>query len=188
MKSRSPAAFSPWAALFTVLLLVGSSLAPSRLHAQASFGLMAGTEYGVGVTTRLGVGSLTLEGGAGFVPLLVYVNVEPGDDIINLYFPATFGAKAAFAIGGSSVAQMEIEGGVTYSSLLKLGFGGGVNFRPGGARFVLSAGLMVYPDAKDEIRLRVNEDEGTNFTDANFSLPLGGLQPYVGVALYFGLM
>jgi hypothetical protein len=171
----------------TVLLAAAALLAPSPINAQAEIGLLLGTEYGFGALVRAGSPGFHLEAGAGFTPVLVFLQVSGGSDIFRVYFPGTVGAKASFRVRSPEQgSQIDVELGGTYNNLLRLGVGGGISFRPVRSRLLLSGGAMIFPDAKDRLRLRINKDEGTNISDSEFQSPLTVFQPYLSVAILFG--
>jgi hypothetical protein len=163
---------------FVALVLI----APSVTYGQV--GLTAGTEYGVGGVVQVGSETLNLEVGGGVLPTLVYVtNIGLGDDIFKVYFPGAVGAQVFIGLGGSgSDDKFGLKFGGRYTTLSKFGVGGGVGFKAG-EKVRLAAGLMIHPSAEEELRQRINEDEGTNYTEDEFTAPLAFFQPYVSVTL-----
>ena len=78
-----------------------------------------------------------------------------------------------------------IKFGLSYNTLIGVGFGGGVDYRVSKTPIVLlGGGLMFYPDARDKLLIRINEDEGRHYTD--FNAPLASVQPFVSLSILFG--
>ena len=127
------------------------------------------------------------EVGAGFAPLLVFVDVFPGDDIFELYMPATLGAKINVLLREvDEDGRLGVKFGVSHNSITGTGFGGGADYQFGREpTIVLSGGLMLYPDAEEKLRKRINKDKGTAFTEDNFSAPLAMVSPFLAVSLLF---
>ncbi len=178
MRVRLPVSFLAASLLF----------APFPLAAQVAIGPVIGTEYGFGALVRAGSPRFQLEVGAGFTPVLVFVQaIGGGSSIFRVYFPGTVGAKASFPVrvpeGGT---QVNVEAGATYSNLLRAGFGGGINARLAKSRLLVSGGVMIYPDAKDRLRNRINRDENLNLSDSEFQAPLTFWQPYLSLAILLG--
>jgi hypothetical protein len=77
--------------------------------------------------------------------------------------------------------------GASYNTLLKAGFGGGIDFQVAEKpKIVLSGGTMIYPKAKEEIVKKINEDDGTNYAEDDLSAPLASIQPFVNISIFFG--
>lgn len=76
---------------------------------------------------------------------------------------------------------------MSYNTLLRTGFGGGRDYQVARKpKVVLGGGLMMFPDAEDRIRERVNEDVGTSYTEDEFSAPLAFFQLFVNISILFG--
>jgi hypothetical protein len=169
--------------LCTALFLL---LSTSVVHSQVGF--TAGTEYGIGLVTRIGPAPAKIEIGGGLAPLFVFVDVTYGSDITKLYFPATIGAKLSFRVTDTTAEnRLGIKLGANYNTLLGGGFGGGVDFEFNkDPVIVLGGGLMVFPEAEGKIRVRINEDEHTHYSESEFSAPLAIFQPFVSISILFG--
>lgn len=156
--------------------------------AKGQAGLTFGTEYGIGFVAQVGSHATKLEIGGGVVPFLFFATSTFGDDITKIYFPGTIGAKLSFGTKKSDDEnRLGIKLGVSYNTLIKTGFGGGIDYQVAkDPKLVIGGGVMIYPDAKDELRARINEDEGTNYTDEEFSAPLASFQPFVSFSILFG--
>jgi len=171
----------------TVLIAAATLCVPSLMQAQAEIGPVLGTEYGFGALARAGSSRLQLEVGAGIAPVISYVTVIGGSDIFRVYLPVTVGAKVSFRLRVAELSgQIHAEVGGSYNHLLGLGVGGGISYRRAPSRLLVSAGVMLYPEAKDRMRNRVNDDEGMAISDDAFQSPLTFYQPYVSIAIMFG--
>ncbi len=167
-------------------LVAISLLLSSPTYGQA--GLTGGTEYGFGIIVRGGSRSAQLEVAGGLAPLLVFVSTNFGDDILKVYFPVSVGAKLSFGLSGPEAEnRFGVKLGATYNSLMKMGFGGGVDYQLSKKPNVfLGAGLMIFPQAEDKVRIRINEDDGTSFTSSEFSAPLLIAQFAISLSILFG--
>jgi hypothetical protein len=156
--------------------------------ATGQVGLTVGTEYGIGLTAQLGPHATKLELGGGILPYFFFATVTFGDDITKLFFPGTIGAKLSFSTKKSAEEnRVGIKLGASYNTLLKAGFGGGVDFQAAeNPKIVISGGAMIYPKAKEEIVRKINEDDGTNYAKDDFSAPLASFQPFVNISIFFG--
>ena len=168
--------------LFTILILFKAS------YSNAQVGLSAGTEYGIGFVAHVGTDAANLELGGGLAPLLFFADVTFGDDIFKIYFPGKVGAKLSIRTKGSEEEhRLGIKFGLSYNTLIKTGFGGGIDYQISKKpNVVIGGGAMIYPNAKDELRKQVNEDEGTNYSDDEFSAPLASFQPFVSISIFWG--
>jgi hypothetical protein len=157
----------------------------TRLSAQIGF--TAGTEYGLGGIVRAGSYPMMVEFAAGLAPTFVFVTVLGGDDIIKIYLPYTIGGKLSFAVTDKdNPNRFGIKGGISYSGLLRLGFGGGgdliVSKSPD---IVLSACLMIFPAARKAIVDQINADEGTHHPEAWLQGGLMEVQPQLSISVIF---
>lgn len=156
----------------------GQSMAP-----QTGIALAGGTEYGFGLLGIAGKRETRLEIGGGVSPVLFSPMIEDSIVSNHLYLPLAIGAKLIIPFNEFGAGRA-IKVGATYSTLLKLGMGGGVDF-PVSQRFRVSGGAMVYPLARKELAKRFNRDHGTSFPDSSFYSPLTTFQPFVGLAYRF---
>jgi hypothetical protein len=159
--------------------------AVSFLHAQAGF--TAGTEYGIGVVARAGTHDVMFEVGGGLAPLFFFAQVTYGDDITKLWFPFTAGAKLSFGISKPDEPnRLGVKAGVSYNGILKTGFGGGVDYEISQApRVVLAGGFMYYPQAKKSVVEKLNDEDGTSYTEESLTATLLELQPIVSISIIF---
>lgn len=154
----------------------------------AQVGLSVGTEYGLGLAAQVGTEAAQLEVAGGLLPLLFFAIVTFDDDILELFFPWTIGAKIIVRPNSwDEDNRIGIKFGLSYNTLLKTGFGGGVNYQMSKKpKVIASVGIMIYLKAKDELRKKINEDKGKNFSDDEFSAPLSFFQPFVSVSIFWG--
>ena len=165
-------------------LLLSAFYAP-RAGAQTEVGLTGGTEYGFGAIATTGSRAVQFEAGVGLAPVIFVATVIGGESIFKVYFPVAVGAKVSFAINKPGDGNRRaIKVGATYNSLLKVGVGGGLDFRMSD-RLKVSGGVMIYPKAKERLIQQVNKDDGSNYDVDAFSAPLANVQPFVGFALFF---
>lgn len=153
--------------ILTALVLV-SVASPSPALGQ-SFGVVAGNEYGFGATARIGPSAALMEVGAGFAPLLVFGTeqvrfngtVIQDDVFLEIFIPVAVGAKMSLRLKGSEddKGRVGLKTGVTYNSLMRFGFGGGMDFGIS-ENAVIAAGLMYYPEADDELAKKISEERG----------------------------
>ncbi len=166
---------------FTILILF------KAYDSNAQVGFSAGTEYGFGFVAHVGTEAATLELGGGLAPLLSFTDATFGDDIFKIYFPGTVGAKLSIRTKGSEEEnRLGIKFGLSYNTLLKTGFGGGIDYKISKKpKVIVGSGAMIFPAAKDELRKQLNEDKGTNYTDDDFSAPTAFLQPFISISILF---
>jgi len=171
--------------LFSALILF---IFVPKASAQFEFGLAAGTEYGFGLLARVGTPTVMLELGGGLAPQFVFWTVYGGSNsYLKFYLPATVGAKLSFSSSKSSKeSRIGFKFGVSYNTILKTGFGGGVDYTWGEkTRFVISGGAMYYPQAYDELLERLNDAEGTSYGKEDTSSVLMNFQPFVSFGIIF---
>lgn len=109
---------------FTIFLLIKASLGYGQV------GLTAGTEYGFGLMAQVGTDAAKLEIGGGLAPLLFSADVTFGDNIFKIYFPGTIGVKLSIRTRGSEEEnRLGIKFGLSYNTLIKIGFGGGIDYQ-----------------------------------------------------------
>ena len=176
---------------FLLPFLCGLSLIGSPPPAAGQVGLAGGTEYGFGVVAQVGTPQVMLEVGGGIAPVLVVGSeqVQFGGSVVSetvfleVFFPATIGAKLSLRISGSDdgVTRTALEFGANYNSLLQVGVGGGFGARVS-ERVVLSGGLMYYPEAGERLGAKVSEVRGFPVSRIDLG-PLAGFQPYIGLSL-----
>jgi hypothetical protein len=152
---------------------------------QSQIGCTAGTEYGFGAIGYLGSADIGIEAGSGIAPNFVFAS-SPGKDIFVLYFPYVLGVKAVINPSTGKDINYSFKIGVSYNSMIKLGFGGGINLyvseKP---QILLSGGAIIYPKAENELRKRINKDENMNISKNNFSAPLTLFQPFLSLSILF---
>lgn len=150
-------------------------------------GLTLGNEYGIGGILKIGSDNLKIEAGGGLAPFLFFVDVIGGENITKLYFPITIGGKINFRISVSeSDNRLGLKFGCNYNNLIGIGIGGGVDYQINrDPNLYLGAGAMIFPDAKEKLRVKINSDENTNFSETEFSAPLASFQPFVSLSILF---
>jgi len=168
--------------MLVLIILSGATVVNGQV------GFTVGTEYGIGLIAQLGPPATKLELGGGVVPFFFFATATFGDDITKFYFPGTIGAKLSLSTKKSAEEnRVGIKLGASYNTLLKAGFGGGVDFQVADKpKIVISGGAMIYPKAKEEIVRKINEDDGTNYSADEFSAPLASFQPFVNLSIFFG--
>jgi len=159
----------------------------------AQIGINLGTEYGFGVITQTGSEAIKLELGGGISPLLVAWSITSSgfgytsDEVkIKLYFPGVVGAKLNIKLSGEEKEnRLGLKLGMSYNTILKTGYGGGVSYDMIGRKntIVISGGIMLYPKADDELLARLNEEEGTSFTKNEATAFLLDIQPFVSLSI-----
>jgi len=166
-----------------VVLLCAVLVCVSEAQAQmqARMGLTAGTEYGLGAVARIGSNDMLVEAGGGLAPFWVFVT---GVDELEIYFPFTVGAKLSIATTkGDNPNRFGVKFGISYNSILKTGFGGGVDYVVSkDPQIVLGGGLMYYPGAVEGVTDKYREDTGRT---AVFGEEVG-IQPAVSISVFFG--
>jgi hypothetical protein len=174
-----------------IMVALACGLAVPR-PAAAQVGLALGTEYGFGGVVRIGDQRAQIEAGGGVLPLLFVAQVTQfngytisTDNIFKVYFPATVGSKLVVRLSADdSENPVSLKLGASYNSLLATGVGGGVEFqvddRPATR---ISLGAMIFPDAKDRLRTRVERDQQQQYSD--FSAPLATFQVFASLAMIF---
>ena len=174
--------------LITALLLVALAS-----YSNAQVGLALGNEYGFGLMAQLGSPAARLELGGGLTPLVVYWQTQTifggnDDDYLKFYLSGTFGAKLNVALKNPQKKRLGLKFGVSYNTMVKMGFGGGVDYnialKP--KNIVISGGFMYYPNAYDELLNRLNEEEDTDFSKDDVYAALMNFMPFVGLTIYFG--
>lgn len=168
------------------LAALGSFLLISSATAQ--IGLNAGNDYGLALAAEVGSYKTKLEVGGGLTPILVYWNTDL-DQYLKLYFSGTIGSKMNIALTDPDEKnRLGLKFGVSYNTIMKLGFGGGVDYtiahKP--YRLVLAGGGMVYPKAYDKLLWRLNEEEGTSYISDDISAPFMNFRPFVGITVFPG--
>ncbi len=176
----------------SLILIVLSLLGLSSLI-KAQIGVNFGTEYGFGIVAQAGSEEIKLEAGGGINPLLVVwrittigFGVSSDDTEIKLYFPGVIGARLNLKLSGEEDEnRLGLKLGINYNTTLRTGYGGGLAYDMIGKknRIVISGGVMVFPKADDELLDRLNEDEGTSFTQDEVSAFLLDIQPFVGLSI-----
>lgn len=164
-----------------LLFFLASSIACGQV------GLTFGTEYGMGVLARLGPSAAKVEFGGGVAPLLFLASFSNGENTLRLYMPGTVGGKVNFRVNDSDLEdRLGIDVGVSYNTLLGIGIGGGGDIQLGGhPMFLIGAGVMIYPNAREGLLDRFNEDENTRYTDSQFSAPFAVFQPFLSASILF---
>jgi len=180
--------------MLAALAVASSSYSQSeRQGGVARFGPVLGTEYGFGAMGMVGGGPVKFEFGGGFSPVLflLYINNIYGSDdsYFKVYPSGMLGAKLNIAVSNPNkkfVAGLKF--GASYNTIMKLGIGGGGSFLLSSNRkfYSLSIGVMVFPKAMDELLDRLNEDEGTSYTEEQVNQTFGTVQMFLSFALLFG--
>lgn len=150
---------------------------------RSGIALAGGTEYGFGLLGFGGGAGTRLEIGAGVSPVLYSPMIADSLVANYLYLPFAAGAKLIIPFDEFGAGRT-IKVGATYNWLLKLGFGGGIDF-PVNPRFRVAGGAMLYPQAEKELAKRYNRDHGTSFADSSFFAPMTTFQPFVGLTYLF---
>ena len=158
-------------------------------HAQ--IGLNLGTEYGFGLMIQAGSPAVKVEIGGGLTPLFVYWQIEDifgsnDQDYYKLYLSGTVGAKLNLALKNPNKDRLGLKFGASYDTIMKMGFGGGLDYRISKKpkNIVISGGVMIYPDAYDELLDRLNEEENTDYSKDDLYSALVSLRPFVSLTLY----
>ncbi len=164
--------------IFFVILFL-----PCALHAQAGF--TAGNDYGIGVIGQIGSYGTKLELGGGVTPIFFFASVAGGSDITELWFPFCAGAKLNIALSDSKDPnRLAVKFGVNYNQILRLGFGGGVDYTVANSpSIILAGGIQYYPDAKQGCLDKVNEGRSSKFRD--MTITLVEIHPYVSISVLF---
>lgn len=172
-------------ALFLLFGFTSSSL--------SQVGLNLGNEYGLGLIVQIGSPQTKLELGGGLTPLFVYWQITDiwgsnDETYLKFYFSGTLGAKLNLALSNAEKDRLGLKLGISYNTIMKTGFGAGIDYnisqKP--KNIVISAGLMIYPKACDELLNRLNEEEGTNYINEDVSAVLMNFRPFVGLTIFFG--
>lgn len=177
----------------TMLRIVFSLLSLNSL-AIAQIGLNFGTEYGLGVIAQAGSEEIKLEAGGGLNPLLVVWSItksgfgfgSSSETKIKFYLPGIIGAKLNVKLSGDkNENRLGLKLGVSYNTIIKTGFGGGLAYDMIGKknRVIISGGIMVFPKADDELLARLNEDEGIFYNQDDVSAVLLNIQPFIGLSI-----
>lgn len=171
-----------------IVLAVVVFIATCPQIAFTQVGVTVGTEYGFGGIVRIGSYKTTAEFGGGFAPFFFFMNVIGGNDITKLYFPLSGGGKLSFALTDENDPQrIGLKFGASYNSLIGTGFGGGIDYKVSKKDPIyIAAGIMIYPEAKRLIIERINEDDGTHYTESQVEAPTAPLQIVVSVSYIFG--
>lgn len=150
-------------------------------------GVTCGSEYGLGFIAQIGPPEVKLEVGAGVLFFVFFANVAYGEDITEVYFPATVGAKLSLdTVQAEDENRLGIKLGMSYNTLFKTGYGGGIDYQIHKApKLVIGGGVMIYPAAKDELLARLNKHEGTSYMDKDFSAPWAKVQPFISFSVLF---
>lgn len=171
----------------------------SASYAQSKFGFDLGTEYGFGLKGSFGSPKTQFEVGGGLLPVFSYFHVNyiyigggsgPSDeDYFNIYLSGAIGAKINIALNNPEKDnRLGLKFGASYNTILQAGFGGGVDYvvskKP--KNIVISGGVMIYPNAYDELLERLNEKEGTSFTKDDLTATFTNVMPFVSVTIFFG--
>jgi hypothetical protein len=173
--------------LFIFLLLGFTSSSLSQV------GLNLGNEYGLGLMVQLGTPKIKLEFGGGLTPLFVswqITDIRGSNDetYFKFYFSGTFGSKINFALSNPEKDRLGLKLGISYDTIMKTGFGAGIDYnisqKP--KNIVISGGFMIYPKAYDELLNRLNDEEGTNYSNEDVSAVLINFRPFVGLTIFFG--
>ena len=159
----------------------------------AQVGLNLGSEYGMGMIARIGNGPVALEAGAGVNILFVGWQIEryngfgsSKETYLKFYFPGTFGGKLDLKLSGDpGKDRLGLKFGATYSTVMKTGYGGGISYTSPrkSNTLLISGGVMIFPDADDELLQRLNEEENTFFTPNDVSAVLLTVQPFVSISI-----
>jgi hypothetical protein len=110
------------------------------------------------------------------------------DNYLKFYFPGALGAKLSIGLNDpDEKGHIRLKLGGGYNTIMKAGFGGGMDLtiddEP--TAVVLTAGLMIYPEAGDELLDRLNDEENTSYTQDDVSAALMSVQPFVGISFFF---
>ena len=174
---------------FCVFLL--SLILPSAAGAQ--FGVALGGEYGFGPLLRIGPAPVQFEIGGGIAPAFAITEVTRSGPFVStsetsfhVYLPATVGAKLSLRLNAQdSENRVGLKLGATYNSLFGAGGGGGLDFQVDrNPTILISAGAMVFPEASDRLRKRIQEEESQPIQ--SFSAPLATFQPFISLTVLFG--
>ena len=166
--------------MFTVIVFL---FVPSILFAQVGF--TAGNDYGIGLIGQVGTYGAKLEVGGGVTPIFFYCQVIGGSDITEFWFPFCAGAKINIALSDvKDPNRLALKFGVNYNQILKIGFGGGVDYTIATApSIILSGGIQYYPDAKQGCIDKLNEGRTSKYTDITVSLV--EFHPFVSISVLF---
>jgi hypothetical protein len=153
--------------LCTLSLVMAALLGlPAPAHAQLGFVL--GSDHGFGGFARVGPQAVKIELAGGLRPVLSIVQntlIVNGTTVVDevsikLYTPYQAGARLSLRLGGSAEAhkRLGLRFGASYNELLKHGFGGGFDFQTS-RRISFAFGLMVFPEASEELRNKFYDEQ-----------------------------
>ncbi len=151
--------------VLVLVACIGIALSPLPLLGQEA-GIALGLESGFGAFGRAGSEAVKVEGAAGFTPVIsvvttqLFINGVPSLDetSVDFYFPLQLGARVSFRVSDPDADnRLAVRAGGSYNTLLKAGFGGGVDYGIS-EKMTLAAALMVFPDAPDELKKKFIED------------------------------
>jgi hypothetical protein len=173
--------------LFVIILFT------SPLFSQ--IGLTAGNEYGLGGIIQLSSPAVKFEVGGGVTPLLViwafkeynYYS-ETSETSVKFYFPACVGVKIGIILINSEKRnELSLKFGYTYNTLIKGGFGGGIDYLINREKTIvgLTAGVMYYPNAFDELFKKLFNDKYNIFSKDDVSSIFTNFQPFIGIYVVF---
>ena len=164
--------------------------------ANAQIGINLGTEYGLGAIVQAGTEEIKLEAGGGLNPLVVVWSItrsgyrisSSSETIVKLYFPGIIGIKLNLKLSGEkNKNRLGLKFGISYNTILKTGFGGGLAYDIKGMKntITITGGMMIFSKADDELLVRLNKEEGTFYTNNEVSAVLLTIQPYIGFSVFW---
>jgi hypothetical protein len=153
-------------------------------------GIVLGNEYGFGLGARYGNRDIYMEFGGGLLPIVAFWQVGGSsfsdDTYLKFYLSGVAGAKVSLALNKHYKKRMGLKLGVSYNELIKLGFGGGIDYHASlDPVIVIAGGIMYYPEAYDILFERLQDDEDRRFVKDDLSATLLNIMPFVSVSIYF---
>ena len=174
------------------LIVSISLLFTTNLCCQTFFGIHGGIDYGLGGQIRFGQPEISIEIGAGVLPIIVFWSISSNfgynKSYIKFYMSPSIGGAISFAVSNPGKKnQFSIKFSGVYNVLMGPGVGGGIDFlvsKGENKNVWLSAGILYFPDAYDTLLDELIKDEHLfNITRDDISSVLVNFRPYIGITL-----